>query len=102
MDPKQLKEKVAGLLLKELRTNPPDEWYYISLVHRPSNTFVGGYLLLAKGWTDAWCKMHYLNWCPPDCESRTYGPLDRDKVDKLPDGFKWRKLTKDEAENLGT
>lgn len=99
---KKVRQRVAASLLAELRSGEAAGWYYISMVHVPTNTFRGGYFLFAQGPTDAWCKMHHLNWCEQDCETNTLGPATADTMLKVPDNMRWRKLTEGEVIGLGS
>lgn len=92
-----IKARVAELLLEELKSSGPEEWYYISVVHVPTGTFYGGYFLQAKGPTDAWVRMHALKWCPPDCKTETSGPFPEENVAlKVPQSDRYRRLSKEE------
>lgn len=95
-----MKQRVAELLLEELKAWK-ENWYYISIVHIPTNTFRGGILLKATGPTHAWIILHGLNVLERDCETATSGPVRADVMAKIQDNMRWRLLTREEAESLG-
>ena len=95
-----VKARVAELLLPELK-NGVEEWYYISIADEKE--FYGGYLVKGYGFTDAWCKVHNLNWFPRGGRhsTETTGPISEETMAKIPTSQRWRRLNKEEAENLG-
>jgi hypothetical protein len=95
----QLRERVATELLKELRAGVED-WYYISLVHAPTNTFRHGCFLKATGPTHAWVLLHALNLADPDCETATMGPIRADKMTRVPEAMRWVKLSREQVASI--
>lgn len=93
-----IRERVASLLLPELQSGKL-EWYYIS-VARPGK-FDSGWLIKARGPTEAWCILHRIYKMPEGCNTDTTGPLPDDFAAKVPAGLLWSKLTETEAKNLG-
>jgi hypothetical protein len=96
------KERAAELLLKELTSGSPEQWYYISMVHCPTNKFAGGFVVPGHGPTDAWMRFHALNLHEKDCETGTHGPIDEEPLTRIPLSMRLRKLSKEEAEKLGS
>ncbi len=92
-----IKERVARLLLDELRTGE-EQWYYISVA---AEVFYGAFVLQAKGPTDAWVRMHALGWCPKDHSTETHGPIPESAINHIPESMRYKKLTREEAENIG-
>lgn len=101
MEVSEMKAKVASLLLAELKSGDKAGWYYISVANERTQQFEGAYLLYAAGETDAWCRAHNLNWIPRDCSTLTNGPISAEMMLKIPEDQRWRKLSADEARNLG-
>jgi hypothetical protein len=95
------RERAAEMLLKELKGGSEDQWFYISVVYVPTNTFQHGLIIPGRGPTDAWGRMHHLNLCPPDCETQTCGPIPSDIMKQIPKERRLRKLTKEESLSLG-
>jgi hypothetical protein len=92
----QLREKIAALLLEEVKAGKMD-WWYISVADEKE--FKGGYIIEARGRTEAWCLFHSLNWCPKDVSTQVTGPI-TEEMGRVPEGFRWRRLTKEEALSL--
>lgn len=101
MNPGELKKRVAELLVEEVKNNPL-EWYYVSMVHVPTHTFAGGFVIEARGTTEVFCLMHSLNFTEKDCETQTAGPIEKEVMEKIPKELRWRKLSKEESTNLGS
>ncbi len=91
------KERIAELLLEELK-NGTMEWYYVSVA---DETFHHGYLVQGMGPTDAWQRAHGLNVIDHGCSTETIGPIPDEAMARIDVSFRYRKLTKQEAENLG-
>lgn len=95
-DPGELKRRIANTLLPELKAGKL-EWYYISVA---DDEFQGAYLIRACGPTDAWRLLHVLGWWERG-STETHGPIPEDKMLKIPEEKRWRKLSREEAMNLG-
>lgn len=93
-------EKMREMLLAELKIDAPPSWWWVSMVHEPTNTFIGAYIVKASGPTLAWMIMHFMKWIPPDTSTATKGPLEDERVAKLPPDFLWRKLTREDVEAI--
>lgn len=89
--------RIRNLMLDEAKTEKLD-WYYISVA---DEKFRGGYLIKAQGPTVAWRFLHAFGWWVDGCSTSTNGPISDEVMAKIPDDMRWRKLTKDEALNLG-
>lgn len=101
MNAKKRREMVAAALLEELTSGGEEEWFYLSIVHTPTCSFVGGYVLQGRGKTDAWLRAHALDWIGDDCETLLVGPIEPAKMGKIRPEMRYRKLTANEARTLG-
>ncbi len=99
MSPSNIGERVAELLLPELMSEEPRQWYYISVAN---DTFLGGYFIKAHGPTDAWTILHKLGWFPTgvDAETMTMGPVDEKEMKQVPVRQRWRKLSREDIKAL--
>lgn len=91
------RERVASLLLNELKGDAKEEWYYIVIV---SPVLVGGVFVQGRGPTDAWVRFHGLNFCPRDAETKTIGPVPTVSMDRVPAEMRYRPLGRAEVEAL--
>lgn len=73
-------------------------WYYISVAN---DTFQGGYVIKARGHTEAWRLLHGLGWWTEGCSTETTGPIPEETLKKIPEEQRWRRLSKEEALHLG-
>jgi hypothetical protein len=97
---KRIRKIAAEKLLEELKSDSLEQWYYISIVFVPTNTFHGGIYLKGKGPIDAWHRMHGLNLIKPNCESVTYGPLSDEDIANVPIEKRWKLLSREEMMEL--
>ncbi len=91
MNPIELKQRIASLLLEELKKDDR-AWYYISIAN---DEFLGGVFIRATGSTDAWVLLHGLNLFPMGvgAATQTTGPLEESYMAKVPDDMRWCLLT---------
>lgn len=102
MDTDKIRERVAELLLAEMRADAPLAWYYISQANESG--FPGGYLIKARGPTEAHRLFHGLDFFARDvgAETLTVGPMPEEAMARVPEGMWWRWLTRDEAIHPGS
>lgn len=100
LTPEQVKKRVEGMLLEELKAGQRD-WYFISCAN--AEGFGCGFYVEAFGPTDAFRLSHALGLYPEGsgCETLTL-KVSPDKVHKIPQGHRWRRLTREEIMSIDT
>jgi hypothetical protein len=92
-----VREKVAEKLLAEVSSGAPLSWYYISVAG--DEEFFGGYLIQARGETEAWVLFHGLGWYPTEVGASTMTTKVPD-IGKVPVSMRWRRLTKEDLAEI--
>jgi hypothetical protein len=89
-------DRIRRLLLEDVKTGSLS-WFYISVA---DTEFRGGYVIQARGPTEAWTLFHRLDWGYKGANTITC-PIPEEQMVNIPASMRWRKLTKDEANKLG-
>jgi hypothetical protein len=92
----EVRARISKALLEELKQDVFN-WYYISIAD--NKAFWGGYIIKARGPTEAWCLMHSMNWYPKGSECGTQTTEIPD-ITKVPEDMRWRKLTQEDLNRL--
>jgi hypothetical protein len=92
-------DRIRRLLLEDVKTGSLS-WFYISVA---DTEFRGGYVIQARGPTEAWTLFHRLDWGYKGANTITC-PIPEEQMVNIPASMRWRKLTKDyvreELDNL--
>jgi hypothetical protein len=91
------RSEAASKLLEELKSDQPEQWYYISVLAVDGDAFHGGFLLKGHGFMDAWFKLRSLGWCPHGFETLTGGPLSDYAMSRIPEEMRYRRLSREEC-----
>lgn len=95
----ELRKRVGAMVLEEVKSGTLD-WYYISIAGDAG--FYGAYLIQARGPNEAWNLLHLCFGVPEEHETLSNGPVPDAVMAKVPVELRWRLLTRDEAEKIGS
>lgn len=96
MTKEEIRAKAAGMILDELKAGNR-RWFYISMAG--AEGFYGGAYINAFGFADANNLLHALTIYPVGASLETRGyELPLDVALQIPEGQKWRLLTREEVE----